>query len=142
MDGSQINVLNKSSQLTKIKQNILHFRKQAKLDLSDGLVVKNLPANVEDTSLIPAPERFHRPRGNKAYLRQLLRLQFATTEVYPFESPHSATREAITKCLHTPTRESPPAAMMTQHKQNLKKRKNKQNQSMVTEVRKFCLWKR
>ena len=30
-----------------------------KLDLSDGPVVKNSPANAEDTSLIPGPGRFH-----------------------------------------------------------------------------------
>ena len=29
-----------------------------------GSEVKNLPANAEDTGLIPGPERSHIPRGN------------------------------------------------------------------------------
>ena len=33
-------------------------------DLPGGLVVKNQPADAEDAHSIPAPGRFHMPRGN------------------------------------------------------------------------------
>lgn len=35
-----------------------------KLDLSGGPVVKNSPANEEDTGLVPGPGRFHLLQGN------------------------------------------------------------------------------
>ena len=33
-------------------------------DFPGGSMVKNLPANAGDTSLIPDPGRFHMPQGN------------------------------------------------------------------------------
>ena len=39
-----------------------------------GSVVKKPLANAGDTGLIPGPERFHMPRGNKARAPQLLSL--------------------------------------------------------------------
>ena len=41
-------------------------------DLPVGPVVRNLPANVGDTSLIPGPGRFHMLLGNKAHAPQLV----------------------------------------------------------------------
>ena len=35
-----------------------------KWDLSDGPVVKNLPANARDTGSIPGLGRFHMPKGS------------------------------------------------------------------------------
>ena len=37
-----------------------------------GLVLKNLPANAEDTGSIPVLGRSHRPQSNKAHVPQLL----------------------------------------------------------------------
>ena len=41
-------------------------------DLPVGPVVRNLPANVGDTSVIPGPVRFHMLLGNKAHAPQLV----------------------------------------------------------------------
>ena len=37
------------------------FQKKKSPDIPGGLVVKNLPANAEDTVLIPGPGRAHLP---------------------------------------------------------------------------------
>ena len=44
--------------------NHFNFFQELLKDLSGGLVVKNLPANVGDKGSIPGPERFHMPQGN------------------------------------------------------------------------------
>ena len=51
------------------------YIKETGLDFPCGLVVKNLPANAGNMSLIPGPGRSHRPWGNKAHAPQLLRLR-------------------------------------------------------------------
>ena len=72
------------------------------LDFSDGPVVKNLPANAEDTSSIPGPGRSHMPRGNQTRVPQLLKPQFTP------QSWCYSTREACAmRSLHTATREQP-----------------------------------
>ena len=38
--------------------------KLKKIDFSNCLVIKNLPANAGDTSLIPDPQRSHMPRDS------------------------------------------------------------------------------
>ena len=38
-----------------------------------GPVIKNLPANAEDTGLIPGPRRFYMPRGSLAHMLQMLK---------------------------------------------------------------------
>ena len=38
-------------------------------------MVKNLPANAEDTGLIPGPGGSHMPQGNLAHVPQLPRLE-------------------------------------------------------------------
>ena len=41
-----------------------HIQKQSYQGFLGGSVLKNLPANVEDMSLIPGPGRFHMPWSN------------------------------------------------------------------------------
>ena len=48
------------------------FFKKSRQSFLSGSVVKNLPANTEDTGSIPDPERSHMPRSNKAHAPQLL----------------------------------------------------------------------
>ena len=43
-------------------------------DFLGGSVVKNLPVNAGDTTLIPDPGRSHIPRNNQAHIPQLLSL--------------------------------------------------------------------
>ena len=38
-----------------------------------GPVIKNLPANAEDTGFIPGPRRFYMPRGSLAHMLQMLK---------------------------------------------------------------------
>ena len=45
-----------------------------------GAVVKNPPANAEDTRSSPGPGRSHMPRSNKARAPQLLSQRTTTTE--------------------------------------------------------------
>ena len=82
-------------------------------DFPGGVVVKNAPANEEDTGLIPGRGRSHMPQNNYARAPQLLSLRSrgfetqllsprtATTEaarsrarVLQLLSPHAATTEA------------------------------------------------
>ena len=55
--------------MTLEKENQTDFR-----DLSGSPVVKNLPANAEDTDSFPGLGRFHVLQGNKAHVVQLLSL--------------------------------------------------------------------
>ena len=50
------------------------------MDFPGGPVVKNPPANAENTGLISGPGRFHMPQGNQAHAPQLLSPCATTTE--------------------------------------------------------------
>ena len=47
-----------------LPSTILHSQKAPVLDFPGALVVKNSPANAEDTGSIPVPGRSHMPEGN------------------------------------------------------------------------------
>ena len=64
-------------------------------DFPGGAVVKNLPANAEDTGSIPGPGRSHMPWSNWARAPQLL-------------SPRAATTEAHAPRARAPQQEKPP----------------------------------
>ena len=49
------------------------FHQKILQNFPGGLVVKNPPANAEDTGSIPGLGRFHMPRGTQAHAPQLLR---------------------------------------------------------------------
>ena len=70
--------------------------KNSSKDFPGDSVVKNPPANARETGSIPAPGRFHKPRGNLVECAPVPQL----------ESPCSATREATARrSPHTTTRE-------------------------------------
>ena len=64
-------------------------------DFPDGAVVKNPPANAEDTGSSPGLGRSHMPRSSQAYEPQLL-------------SPRATTTEARTPRACAPQQEKPP----------------------------------
>ena len=47
-----------------LPSTILHSQKAPILDFPGALMVKNSPANAEDTGSIPVPGRSHMPEGN------------------------------------------------------------------------------
>ena len=76
--------------IENVKQFGLHF--------PGGPVVKNPPANPEDTGSIPGPGRFHMLWGNEAYAPQLLkperpRAQAPQQTATATRRPHTITRE-------------------------------------------------
>ena len=90
-------------------------------------VVKNLPANAEDTSLIPGPGRSHIPGDSEAQAPQPLKPECqescsTTREATAVKSPSTAIRE---KPQLTVTRGSPSAATRTQHSHKKKKASGK-----------------
>ena len=68
------------SRIRAVKITVLKIKAK---DFAGGPVVKNLPANAEDTGSIPGPRRSHMLQGNRARAPQIL-------------NPCSATREATT----------------------------------------------
>ena len=61
-----------------------------------GAVVKNLPANAEDTGLSPGQGRSHMPRSNSAHAPQLLSLRSRARE------PQLLSQRATTTEAHAP----------------------------------------
>ncbi|KAJ8781362.1 hypothetical protein J1605_011346 [Eschrichtius robustus] len=62
-------------------------------DFPGGTVVKNPPANTEDTGSSPDPGRFHMPRSNKTHAPQLLSLRSGVCKPQLL-SPCATTNEA------------------------------------------------
>ena len=63
------------------------------MDFPSGTVLKNPPANAEDTGSSPGPGRSHMPQSNEACAPQLLSLHSRAREPQQL-SPRTATSEA------------------------------------------------
>ena len=72
-----------------------------------GAVVKNLPANTEDTGLSPGPGRYHVPQSNKTHVPQLLSLRSRARKPQLL-STCAATTEARAPRAHALQQEKPP----------------------------------
>ena len=70
--SDQTSISNTQTFFGRRKLLIETFFKKSKQGILSGSVVKNLPANTEDTGSIPDPERSHMPRSNQARAPQLL----------------------------------------------------------------------
>ena len=87
-----------------------------------GLVVKNLPANAEDTSSIPGLGRSHMLQGNQAHVPQLLSLHSGACELQLmkpacFMSMLHNEKSHNVRSPYATTREMDHAAAKTQHYQ-------------------------
>ena len=84
-----------------------HHSKSSPKDFSGGAVVKNLPANAEDTGSSPGPGRSHMPQSNQARAPQLLSL-CSRAHAPQLLSPCATTTEARAPRARAPQQEKPP----------------------------------
>ena len=76
-------------------------------DFPGGAVVKNPPANAEDTGSSPGPGRSYMPRSNYAYAPQLLSLHSGAREPQLLSLCATATEAHMSRA-HAPQQEKRP----------------------------------